>query len=225
MTRSQGITRRIVLGAGLAAVVSAAGCNPASSLYFLFRGDGKTPAEHPLLPKGEKKDVTVVILVSAPSTALEFAGLDRELASAVARKMFDQTKEGKHPIRAVETAKLDKFKAANPNWKAMSAADIGKGVGADYVLDITVANIDLYQPQTGKLMYQGRASVEAGVYDVPVGGGQMAKYFVNPKLEDRPVGDIAPNQYKQKLLDRIADEITWKHVAHVHDQRIAPPGS
>lgn len=222
MTR--GISRRMVLGAALAAAAGAGGCNPASSLYFLFRGDGKTPAEFPLLPKGEKKEVNVVILVTAPATGLEFAGVDRELGAAVARKLFDQTKEGKFPVRAVETAKLDKFKAANPTWKAMSAADIGKGVNADYVLDLTLANIDLYQPQTGKLMYQGRASVEASVYDVPNGGGQMAKYFVNPKLEECPAGDILPNQYKAKLLNRIADEVTWKHVAHVNDQRIAPPG-
>jgi hypothetical protein len=221
----RGMTRRMLLGAGFAAAVGAGGCNPANALYFLFRGDGKTPAQYPLLPKDEKKEVTIVVLVTAPSTSLEFAGVDRELGSAIARRMFDQTKEGKHPIRAIETAKLDKFKAANPNWKAMSSAEIGKGVHADYVLDVSVSSIDLYQPQTGKLMYQGRASVEAAVYDVPVGGGQMAKYFVNPKLEERPVGDIAPNQYKQKLLDRIADEVTWKHVAHVADQRIAPPGS
>ena len=54
----------------------------------------------------------------------EFAGSDRELASAVGRRLAAQTKDGKAPIRAVDVAKVDRFKSGTPDWKAMSASEI-----------------------------------------------------------------------------------------------------
>src|SRR5947208_5122518 len=155
------------------------GCNPISTLYFLFRGDQKAPAEFPLPPKEGRDEVTVVLLISAPNTSWEFAGVDRELTAAVGRRLFDQTKGGKNPIKVVEQAKLDRFKAGNPDWRALSAAEIGKQLGADYVLDLTLSAVSLYEPGTGKLMYQGQATVEGTVYDVAA-GTQHAQYFVNP---------------------------------------------
>lgn len=197
------------------------GCNPISTMYFLFRGDQKAPAEFPLPPKEGKQEVAVALLVSAPNTSWEFAGVDRELSAAVGRRLFDQTKAGKNPIRVVEQAKVDKFKGTNPDWKAMSGAEIGKQLGADYVIDLSLSAVSLYEPGTGKLMYQGQATVEGTVYDVAA-GTQQAQYFVNPRMDSRPASDMLMAQYKAKLLERIADEVTWKHVAHVPDQQIGP---
>jgi hypothetical protein len=211
---------KIAVWVGLVAVLSV-GCNPITSLYFLFRGDQKAPAEFPLLPKGEKKDVTVALLVAAPDAQWEFVGVDRDLAASVGRKLLEHTKDGKHPIRAVEQGKIDKFKANTPDWKALPAAEIGRQLGADYVIDLSVAAITLYEPGTGKLMYQGQATVEGTVTDVAA-GTQHAHYFANPRMDSRPASDMLMSQYKAKLLDRIADEVTWKHVAHAHDQQIGP---
>jgi hypothetical protein len=207
------------------AVMMGVGCNPISTAYFLFRGDSKNPAEHPLPPKEGKKEVTVAILVTAPNPSWEFAAVDRDLTAAIGRRLFDQTKEGKVPIKAVETAKLDKFKGTNPEWRSMSATEVGKQLGADYVLDLTLESVSLYEPGSGKYMYQGRATVSATVYDVAAGKQLGEPYFVNPKMDSRPADSMLMAQYKAKLMERIADEVTWKHVAHANDQQIVPPNN
>jgi len=205
------------------AVMMGIGCNPISTAYFLFRGDSKNPAEHPLPPKDGRKEVTVAVLVTAPNVPREFAAVDRELSAAIGRRLQDQTKAGKVPIKPVETAKLDKFKATNPEWRsAMSSTDVGKQLGVDYVLDLTLEQVGLYEPGSGKLMYQGQATIEATVYDVAA-GQELAHYFVNPTMDSRPSDSMLMAQYKAKLLERIADEVTWKHVAHANDQQIVPP--
>ena len=102
--------RRAFLAAGLAGLgtVAGVGCaNPAASMYFLFRGDEKVPAEHPLVPKGEQKEVTVAILTSTSgSLPMDFAGVDRELGALVGKAMAETTKEDKHPVRVVDPAKV-----------------------------------------------------------------------------------------------------------------------
>lgn len=203
-------------------VMLGVGCNPISTAYFLFRGDSKVKPEYALVPKDGKKEVTVAILVAAQNPPMEFAAVDRELSVAIGRRLHDQTKDGKCPIKAVEMAKLDRLKAANPEWRSLSATEIGKQLGADYVLDLTLASIGLYEPGSGKLMYQGRATIEATVYDVAA-GQENAHYFANPVMDSRPSDSMLMAQYKTMLLSRLADEVTWKHVAHANDQQIAPP--
>jgi hypothetical protein len=211
---------KVAIWATLVAVAGV-GCNPIALTYFLFRGDQKTPAEFPLPPREGQKEVTVALLISAPDAQWEFAALDRELAAVISRKFYEQTKDGKTPIRTVEQVKIDRFKANNPDWGAMSAAEIGAQLGADYVIELTVAAISLYEPGTGKYMYQGQATVEGTVTDVAA-GTQHAHYFANPRMDSRPASDMLMSQYKAKLLERIADEVTWKHVAHAHDRQIGP---
>jgi hypothetical protein len=214
-----------VLYAALAAVVVGVlggGCTPASTLYFLFRGDGKQPAEYPLTPKEGKNSVSVAVLVTAPAAGWEFAAIDRELATAVARKFTELTKDGKAPIKVLDPAKIDKFKATTPDWKALSSAELGKQLGADYVIDVTLANMTLYEPGTGKLMYMGTATVEATATDAAT-GKVLGSYYANPRLDSRPAGDIPPAQYKSKLVERMADEISWKHVAHARRGNLQGP--
>lgn len=215
------IARMRLLAAALLVSFAGVGCNPISLAYFLFRGDQKAPAEVPLVPKEGKKEVTVAVLVMASNPPIEFVGIDRDLAAAVGRKIAEQTKDSKHPMRVIDRSKLDKLKK-NPEYAAMSVADIGKAVGADYVVELNVVSVSLYEPGTGKLMYMGTATVEGAVYDTAT-GEQSAKYFVQPRMEQKPASDVLIGQYKLKLLDRLADEITWKHVPHVNDQRIASP--
>jgi hypothetical protein len=203
----------VVLGSGV-------GCNPISLAYFLFRGDQKALPDHPLPVKADKAEVTVAVIVTAPNVPIEFAGIDRDLAAQVAKRLADATKDGKAPLKPVDRAKIDKLRA-DPQFGALSAAQVGKKLGADYVIELTVASVSLYEPQTGKMIYMGQATIEGAVYDSAT-GEQTAKYFVTPRLETRPTTDVLLQQYKTKLLNRMADEVAWKHTPHANDQQITP---
>lgn len=208
--------------AALAAVL-AVGCNPLTTIGFLLHRDDPLPAPYPLRPKeGEKskKDEEVKVLVlcgHSPGVAFEFAGADRELAAMLAKRVPELAKENKDKVAVVPPAEFDKFKAKNPNWRSLDAGKLGKALGADYVMDVTVGNVNLYQPQSGKRVYEGRAEVEVDVYDVTAApaDGPMHKYthpFVFPKTGMMVVEDVPVSRFKQMFLERLALELARKHI-------------
>lgn len=208
---------------GVAALSFAgSGCNPASLSYFLFKGDGKAPALYPLKPKEGKKDVIVAVLVTGPINTIEFAGLERELATAIGRSLFEQTKDSKKVvIHMIEHSRLDRFRAENASWRTMRSADIGKQLGADFAIDATVTSISLYDREIGgTFMYQGRASLDVKVYDT-VSGSQHSEYYVATQMEQKPSEELPKSQYKGQLIQRIARDLAWKHVPHITDQRVS----
>src|SRR5579885_2776665 len=88
------------------AAVFAVGCNPLTTIAFLFHKETKIPAVHPLPPKtdesGKKKDeVKVAVFCSfAQAPPRDFATADRELAGLIAKKFPEvlKTSGGKEKI-------------------------------------------------------------------------------------------------------------------------------
>jgi hypothetical protein len=214
---------RILLVSVFAMVLtfSGSGCNPASVGYFLFRGDQNAPAEaKAFAPVKDKREVTVAILVNAPANSLDFAGLDRDITSAMSRTLDEQTKGKKPHVKVIEFSKLDRFKATTPGWRSMSAAEIGKQLDAEYVIEMTITAFDLYEKGTGRLMYMGRATADVVAYET-AGGTEFTRYFLEAPIESRPAESMPTNQYKSMLIQRLALRASWKHIPHATDQRIS----
>jgi hypothetical protein len=216
------MNRKLQLGVvALGLFVGGVGCNPASLGYFLFRGDQKAPAEAKAFePVKDKREVTVAVLVNAPANAVEFAGLDREIVTQLGRVFAEQSKDKKPLVKVIEPAKLDRFKAQTPGWRSMSAAEIGKQLGADYAMEMTITGFDLYEKDTGRLMYMGQSSANVTVYET-AGGTEHSQYFVEAPIESRPADSMPSNQYKTMLIQRLALRTSWKHIPHVTDTRIS----
>jgi hypothetical protein len=221
MNRSLARVRIAVGVLGLSLGVFAMGCNPAALSYFLFKGDGKAPAAHPLAAADGRQTITLALMLSSPNAPVEFAGIDRDLTSALGRVFAEQSVKMKAPIRVIEQSKIDRFKMATPGWKTMHPSEVGRILGADYVVEATVSNLGLYEPGTGKLMYQGQGTVTATVYD-SAAGKEFCNYYVNARLEAKPSDAVPVSQYKGMLIQRIAEEVSWKHLPHVSDRRVRP---
>lgn len=207
-------TRRGLLVGGVLAFAGL-GCSP-STLWFLMRGDDKVKPEIPLPAKDGKKEVTVAILANgSPSLGYDFAGAERELAALVAQKMMAETKEDKHPIRVIEQAKVDKFKASNPTWQTMTGGTVGKQLGADYIIDLTLTSMSMYQPEYGKELYQGRASIQVVVYDTATPDKPLQDYPHNSMEEPQSTAADSPTGYRRKFIGRVAQEIAYRHIPHV----------
>lgn len=207
-------TRRAVLAGGLAAF-AAMGCNPAT-LYFLMRGDDKVKPEIPLPAKEGKKEVTVAILANgSPGLSYDFAGAERELVALAAQKMMTETREDKHPIRVIEQGKVDKFKTANPNWKTLSGGAVGQQLGVDYVIDLTLTSMGMYQPEYGKEFYQGRATLQVVVYDTATPDKPLRDYIHNSMEEPKSTAALSPAGYRRWFIEKVAQEIAYRHIPHV----------
>lgn len=207
-------TRRAVLAGGLLAF-TAMGCSP-TSLAWLLQGNDKKPPEIALPAKDGKKEVTVVILANgSPTLGYDFTGAERELAGLVAKKMMEETKGEKHPIRVVEQAKVDKFKTTNPNWKTLSGGTIGKQLGADYVIDMTLTAMSMYQPEYGKELYQGRATIQAVVYDTASPDKPLQDYVHNSMEEPQSTAGVSPSGYRRHFIGKVAQELAYRHIPHM----------
>lgn len=215
----------------LAAVLTI-GCNPLQTVAFIFHKDDKLPAQYPLRPKeGPKKDkdveMKVLVLCGTSGTVpQEMVGLDRELPSILAKRFPEAAKENKETIAVVPPSQVDKFRLTNPTWKTMSPATIGKKLGADYVLDITLSNVGMYQPGTGREVYAGRAEVFVDVYDVAAGPGEPKDHYVHqltcPKTAMMvAAGTIPPSRFKQMFVDQLALELMNYHLEHRAADEIA----
>ena len=161
LTKDGGINMRRIWTAplifGLTALLVSAGLgcnsNPIILLsYLLNNGDPKMDAEFPLKPrpKHEKEEVKVVVLISCGSAySPDMIGIDRSTrrrihpgcSNAVARRTRSW-------CSVLKSQPIDTYKRENPDWREMHPVDIGKKFGADYVIEIEVLEMSIYEPKS-----------------------------------------------------------------------------
>lgn len=228
-TRSYRWVRRAVWGT--LAVLLAVGCNPLTTAAFLFRSDAKKPADFPLKyaegsKKAKEKEEIKVALFVSPGTGLsfEFAGAESQLASELVKKLTETAKENKQKLTVVALADVQKFKQKNPNWKHMHPSAWGKALDADFVLDIHLDKMSLYQPGSSNTLYEGRAEVSVDMYEVDAGNERKDGYilpFSYPETGFRDATSIPLGTFKRAYLDNLAVKIAQKHMDYKPSSGIA----
>ncbi len=214
----------------LAAVLTI-GCNPITLPFVLLRTEAKIPAEFPLRPKeGEKKDkeeeikVLVIASMSPGSMTSEFVGADREVAAAITKLLPEVGKANKETFTVISGRQLDNFKTQNPNWRSMRAGAIGKRLGADYVLELTMSGLQMYQPGSLNNIYEGRAVVNVEVSDPAETSGEPRYRYVHslthPALP-RSVESMPQQQFRIEFVNKLAQEIVFRHIDHKGAEGIA----
>lgn len=223
--------RRAVWGS-LVAVLSI-GCNPLNIAGFIFAREDKVPAPYPLSfdkdgPKKDKEEVVVALLPHvAPGSGPQFATTANELADKLARQLPEMAKENKDKkkVKVLSQAQVDKFKMAHPNWKQMGAGEIGQKLGADYVLEIWLDKMRLYQPRSENSIYEGRAEAFVSIYEIKADGGEMKdKYplsFAYPKTARSVEAYPSESAFKALFIENLATEIAKMHVDHKASNSIA----
>ena len=129
----------------------------------------------------------------------------------------------KEKLSVLDPALVNKFKMMNPTWKSMHPSEWGKKLQVDYILDIHLDKMSLYQP--GTEIYDGRADVTVDVYEVENGTGEP-KYnyvlpFSYPHTGILDATSIPQNRFKQDYLEHLASEISMKHAEHKQGSGIA----
>jgi hypothetical protein len=184
-------------------------------------------AEYPLtfkvgLKKG-KEAVVALFVSSVPENDSICKVVEGKLASDIAKKLPQMAQECGQKLAVIEPSKVNTFKVKNPNWNKMHGSERGRMLEVDFVLDIHVDKMSLYQP--GTEFYDGRADVTVDVYDVDAGPTQSLYHYVIPfKYPRSHVLDattIPVNRFKKDFLERLAIEICNKHVEHKVSSGIA----
>jgi hypothetical protein len=200
--------------------VATAGCNPITMPYFLLYGfDNGVPAEKPIA--NDKKEVKVLILTTGASEwrPMELVGADRELTGLVARHLSDQCKENKERVSIVSGARWQRFKDEHPNWKSLSSEEIGKYFEADYVLDLEIGALTLFEPGSMNQFYRGHAEISISMLDMSKHGDESPfhkEYECDfPRTRGPvPISDTNPQKFRDEFLNRVARDIAWLFTSH-----------
>ena len=205
-------------GAIFLTILATAGCNPLTAPFFLTQwGDPKYEADFKLA-EGKKEIKAVVLTYSTLETRPELLGADRELATLVAQKLVEGAKNNKEKITVVAGSAVQRYKDEHPNWQAMSPEDIGGHFHADYVIELEVDKLTLYEPGSTNLLYRGHAEMSATVHDARKPGTDPVfhkEYTVDfPASRPIPVTDTNPRKFRLEFLTRVATDISWYFTAH-----------
>jgi hypothetical protein len=211
----------------LLAAAVCTGCNMLSLPFFLMMG--MNPKHEPpcrLASADKNKEVKVVILAySGLQTQTEFLRVDRELTSRLARQLQQGFKENKEKVTLVSARQVEKYKDEHPNWHAKDLVEIGEHFDADYVIDLDIASLTLYEPGSANQLYRGRAAIAVCVVDVhkPDDDPLFKKPYTceYPKTGAVPAGDGSGPKFRDTFLDHVAKELSWFFTAHPVDSDLS----
>lgn len=180
-------------------LVGVSGCvNFAANIYRSIRGNN-APAEYKGL---EGKKVAIVCGSER--------GLSNDAASALLTRYLDALlSKNVKDIKIVRQDKVEKWLDSN-GWEDCDFEEIGKGVGADQVLAVTVANLTMRE---GGTLYKGKANISITVYDISGGGDGNVVYrrnfpeFEYPKNGGVPVTDTSLSNFQVNFLKIVSIHI------------------
>jgi len=216
------VSRNLTLAALMLLGALSAGCQLLALPYFFLPGmEPRSDPACPLVSKDKEKTVKVLILSQAAlETRPEFLRVDRDLAQYLWQAMEDGFKKNKEKVTIVRNSLVEKFKDDHPNWKAMGAVEIGKQFKADYVVELDVNQISLYEPGSFNTFFRGRCDISIVVHDTyhsSEGPKWTTEYTTEFPKARGPIdaGNSNVAGFRQKFLQVVAREISYNFTSHL----------
>ena len=214
----------VIAAAGL---LTLAGCDPRTLLYFLQPYEPTVPAPGPKL-KGKK----VVVLVHAvEGTQQDFQSLDRE----VMREVITILRKNVKKIEVVDLEKTWTWMEGHPNWS--DPAEAAKAFEADIAIFLEVESFHVANPSSPGLL-EGTAKTHIQAFELDYPKNSKGKKLTDQPKESRSIYDsyqdsvfpvrgpvpegngISRNAFRNKFLQVVAQEISWQFVEHSPEDNI-----
>ncbi|MFO0807278.1 MAG: hypothetical protein U0746_01505 [Gemmataceae bacterium] len=209
----------------LTLVVAGVGCNPLTLPFFMMYGVESKVEPDFRLAVPDKEVKVVVLAYSAPDVQTDQVGIDRQIGSVVAKQLAERCLANKEKVKVVPVHKVEKFKSDHPGWKTMGAVEIGKQFEADFVIDIEVVGLNLYEPGSHKSLYRGRCKIDLAVFDVrkPHDGAVIKPSMTidYPTKARGPIPVMDDNnteKFRDGFVNRIATDVCWKLTSHLYSE-------
>jgi hypothetical protein len=210
--------RRRTMWLGLWGLVLIAGCSFPQSLYFIMP-EAKDPAElKRLADEDGKKEVKVVLWTYMNlDPREEFIQADRRLAIALAAELRRLSAENKEKVTIVEPNRVEQYKGRHPDWKGFDLAKVGHDFNADYVIDLAINKLSLYEPKANEQIYRGQAEIAVSVVDMKDPDNVKYQEF-NDRYPNEggymdPL-DMSPSLFRDKFLEHVAKRLAFYFVDH-----------
>jgi hypothetical protein len=196
-----------------------AGCSFPQSLFFLMP-EAKDPAELKRLADSDgKKEVKVVLwtyMSLDPRT--EFIQADRRLAVMLAEEIQRLSAENGEKISIVKPNLVEQYKSRHPNWQALELTQVGHDFNADYVVNLEIDKLSLYEPNANQQLYRGQTEILVSVVDMKHPDDVQHKEF-NDRYPTEARGDmtpfdVPPTMFRDQFLAHVAKRLSFFFVEH-----------
>lgn len=211
--------------AGLIVVtLSCMACNPLLLPYFINGFEPKHEPEFKIALEDKKETAKVVVFVSSPlEVRRELLNADQELLSLFTKALDEGCKTNKQNVQLATPSKVQKFKDDHPNWQSLGLVELGKRLEADFVIDLEIAHLSLYESGSQNTLFMGRAEISVTVaqVDKPDDGPVFKKEYVTeyPRSGSRPVSDTSPLVFRRAFMTRVANDLAWMFTTHTSTQK------
>jgi hypothetical protein len=211
---------------GLVGAALFAGCDPATTLFFLMPEGKEEPELKALIAADKKKEVTVVILTyAAMEPQMEFIQADRQIAQLLAKQMNELFRADGDKVLIIPPRKVEEFKNKNPSWHSMEMTEIGRFFKADYLIYLELNKLSLYEPGSYNQMLRGRAEISISVVDMQhpddTEEPEVKRYVYPADSRGAEAVDLdtPPSLFRQKFLAYVAKRLSWNFCPHAKHNR------
>jgi hypothetical protein len=203
------------------------GCNFPSCMYFLMPEE-KEPAECKRLASDDgKKEVTVVLWTYMMNldTREEFISADRVLSAKLTEQIRKLSEENKEKVTVVKPSLVEQYKSRHPNWQALEPEQIGHDFKADYVVNLEIDKLSLYEQNPTEMLFRGYAHILVSVTDVNnPDDTQYRKEFTDHYPSEGhghfDAFEMEPSLFREKFLDHLAKRLSFYFVNHQKRSRM-----
>jgi hypothetical protein len=209
------VRRRWLLAVLAGALLAGAGCDLGSLMYFLMPAAREPAKLKQLASEDGKTEPHVAILTYAGlETRAEFIGADRQLTDLLARHLRALAEENKEKLHVIPLNKVENYKNTHPNWKSQDLAEVGRDLGADYVVYLEINGLELYEQGSGREMFHGHANLTLNLVSVKDPDETFPQQPINCRYPSAARGpefndlDTNPVQFRMRFLDHVARELS-----------------
>jgi hypothetical protein len=209
----------------LAALLGAAflltlGCNPIQTIGYFCAPDSMEPPKCPLAVKN--KDIKVLIIAAHAGPLPSDPALmrsDWDISARLTHLLEEHYKENKDRVTVIPRSQVKNYMNAHPKWHELPPQDVGKHFGADWVINLEIASISLFDRSSANFFYHGKAEIQVTVTDVhkPVMEGTVWEdsYQVDyPKGHPMERSEMSVPSFRQRFIERIAKDLAQNFASH-----------
>jgi hypothetical protein len=205
----------------LLTALAASGCNILSVPFFLFGPEPSLDAKLKKLASDDRdKTVRVAIVVNDRAMTSDFIGVDRDLTQFVVAKLKEQCKYNKEKVEVVAPAKVLDYKNNHLDvWDTMDLREVGKHFDADYVVDLEITKMSLFEYGSFNQLYRGRAEVSVTLVDVKneeegLERTEISHVYPNDSTQGIPIDDKVKQVFRAEFYKSLATQIAWHFTSH-----------
>ncbi len=211
------ISRRLAVMALLAGVAGlGAGCDLGSLAYFVMP-ESREPAKlKDLASTDKKKNPRVVILTWAGvEMRSDFIHVDLELSNMLAAQLTELTRDNDEKLTIISSRKVEEYKNAHTNWCSQDLTEIGRYFDADYVINLEIDALSMYEPRSNNTLFRGRAQISISLLDVKHPDDTPARVPFTTTYPSEARGPVSvgfddnPATFRQAFLTHTAKQLSY----------------